>query len=71
MTDNFFDFFLRSSEDEKQQQSMLPKTGSTARQGKEYIPRSGMKKYNPALNNLIPVRYRNQYVYYKLNLLLK
>ncbi|XP_020289981.1 multidrug resistance-associated protein 5-like isoform X2 [Pseudomyrmex gracilis] len=50
----------RSSEDERQQQSMLPKTGSATRQGKEYIPRSGMKKYNPALSNLIPVRYRNQ-----------
>jgi len=43
----------------RQQQSLLPKaSGSTARQIREYIPRSGMKKYNQALSNLIPVRYK-------------
>ncbi|XP_070166360.1 ATP-binding cassette sub-family C member 5-like isoform X2 [Polyergus mexicanus] len=53
----------RSSEpDRQQQQSLLPKaSSSTARQVREYIPRSGMKKYNHALSNLIPVRYQNHY----------
>ncbi|CAL1686668.1 unnamed protein product [Lasius platythorax] len=51
----------RSSEPDRQQQSLLPKaSSSTARQVREYIPRSGMKKYNHALSNLIPLRYQNQ-----------
>ncbi|XP_071553650.1 ATP-binding cassette sub-family C member 5-like isoform X4 [Temnothorax nylanderi] len=51
----------RSLEPDRQQQSLLPKaSGSTARQVREYMPRSGMKKYNNALSNLIPVRYQNQ-----------
>lgn len=46
---------------DRQQQSLLPKaSSSTAKQIREYIPRSGMKKYNHALSNLIPVRYQNQ-----------
>ncbi|EGI66812.1 Sodium leak channel non-selective protein [Acromyrmex echinatior] len=50
----------RSLEPE-QQHSLLPKaSGSTAKQVREYIPRSGMKKYNNALSNLIPIRYQNQ-----------
>ncbi|EFN65909.1 Sodium leak channel non-selective protein [Camponotus floridanus] len=47
--------------DRQQQQSLLPKaSSSTAKQVREYIPRSGIKKYNHALSNLIPVRYQNQ-----------
>lgn len=58
-----FQFSLRPLESDKQQQSLLPKpSSSTARQVREYIPRSGMKKYNNALSNLIPIRYQNQYV---------
>ncbi|XP_011697102.1 PREDICTED: multidrug resistance-associated protein 5-like isoform X4 [Wasmannia auropunctata] len=48
-----------SLEPDRQQQSLLPKaSGSTARQVREYVPRSGMKKYNHALGNLIPIRYQ-------------
>ncbi|XP_014480641.1 PREDICTED: multidrug resistance-associated protein 5-like isoform X2 [Dinoponera quadriceps] len=51
----------KSLEPERQGQSLLPRAGcSTARQAREYIPRSGMKKYNNALNNLIPVRFQSQ-----------
>ncbi|XP_072749399.1 ATP-binding cassette sub-family C member 5-like isoform X2 [Anoplolepis gracilipes] len=47
--------------DRQQQQSLLPKaSSSTAKQVREYIPKSGIKKYNHALSNLIPVRYQNQ-----------
>ncbi|XP_011878652.1 PREDICTED: multidrug resistance-associated protein 5-like isoform X1 [Vollenhovia emeryi] len=50
-----------SLEPDRQQQSLLPKaSGSTARQVREYIPRSGMKKYNHALSNLIPIRQQDQ-----------
>lgn len=58
-----FQSSVRSLEPDRQQQSLLPKaSGSTARQVREYIPKSGMKKYNHALSNLIPIRYQNQYV---------
>ncbi|XP_012526577.1 multidrug resistance-associated protein 5 isoform X4 [Monomorium pharaonis] len=51
----------RSLGEDKQQQSLLPKaSSSTAKQVREYSPRSGMKKYNHALRNLIPIRYQNQ-----------
>ncbi|XP_067211383.1 ATP-binding cassette sub-family C member 5 isoform X3 [Linepithema humile] len=51
----------RSLELDRQQQSLLPKaSGSTARQIREYVPRSGIKKYNNALSNLIPVRYQKE-----------
>lgn len=60
---NFFQSVVRALELDRHQQSLLPKaSGSTARQVREYIPRSGMKKYNQALSNLIPIRYQNQYV---------
>ncbi|KAL6256406.1 hypothetical protein P5V15_012519 [Pogonomyrmex californicus] len=46
---------------DKQQQSLLPKpSSSTMRQVREYIPKSGVKKYNHALSNLIPIRYQKQ-----------
>lgn len=64
--DDCFYSSLRSSESDKQglpSQSLLPRADcSTARPAKEYIPRSGMKKYNNALGNLIPVRFQTQYV---------
>ncbi|XP_032668813.1 sodium leak channel non-selective protein-like [Odontomachus brunneus] len=51
----------KSSESEKQRQSLLPSAScSTARQAREYIPRSGIKKYNNALGNLIPIRLQTQ-----------
>ncbi|XP_070510894.1 ATP-binding cassette sub-family C member 5-like isoform X3 [Cardiocondyla obscurior] len=50
-----------SLEPDKQQQSLLPKaSSSTTRHIREYIPKSGIKKYNHALSNLIPIRYQNQ-----------
>ncbi|KYM96485.1 Sodium leak channel non-selective protein [Cyphomyrmex costatus] len=45
----------------EQQHSLLPKaSSSTVKQVREYVPRSGTKKYNNALSNLIPIRYQNQ-----------
>ncbi|XP_025154543.1 multidrug resistance-associated protein 5 isoform X3 [Harpegnathos saltator] len=49
----------KSSELDRQVQSLIPKAGcSTTRQAREYIPKSGMKKYNNALGNLIPLRFQ-------------